>query len=268
MKDHTGIPTTPLEADAARREDMARFLRAKRESLPPLQSTGRRRTPGLRREDVAAAAGISVTWYTWLEQGRDVTMSLQTLVGLKRALDLDTTETDYLTGLARPSGTALACRATPPEILQTLVRGLAPHPAYAVDRVYNVVAWNRPAETLFGAFKPGDPARGNILARLFLDPEWKELFVDWPAIARSAVAQFRASTAGFSQDPEVTGLIDRLSSEVPVFNTVWRAAELEASPDWTKTLRQGDRTERWRYSVLRPEGEARDFRVTLYLPCS
>lgn len=268
MKDHTGIPGSPLDRDAIRRAEMARFLRASRESLPPARPSPRRRTPGLRREEVAAEAGISVTWYTWLEQGRDVAMSRETLSRLTRALGLDETGARYLAGLARPADLRPASSAPPPESLSALVTGLAPHPAYAMDRVCNVVAWNDPAEALFGAFRPGDPVRGNVLARLFLDPGWKDLFADWPAIARSAVAQFRASTAAFAQEPDVTGLLSRLTDAAPVFETVWRAAELAPSPDWTKVLRRGGRTEAWRYSVLRPEGEARGVTVTLYLPVS
>ncbi|MGI3168516.1 helix-turn-helix transcriptional regulator [Pseudooceanicola sp. C21-150M6] len=266
MKDYTGILTTPFTAGAARREELARFLRARREALAPQRPGGRRRTPGLRREEVAAEAGISVTWYTWLEQARDVSVSAETLRRVARALQLNETEEHYLTGLARPGDFRAASPEKVPEALLTIVQGLSPHPAYAMDRVFNVVAWNDPAETLFGAFTTGDPVTGNVLARLFLDPEWKRLFVDWPGIARSAVAQFRTATAAFAQDPEVTGLVARLCDEAPVFATVWQAAELAPSPDWTKVIRRGNRTESWRYSVLRPEGAAKGFTVTLYLP--
>lgn len=266
MTDHTGIPTTPQAVDDARRAELGRFLRARRERLPPLAPSGRRRTPGQRREDVAAAAGISVTWYTWLEQGRDVSMSRDTMDRLTRALALDETEGRYLERIARPADLRPPRPASAPASLAGLVAGLAPHPAYAMDRVCNVVAWNEPAGALFGAIVPGDPVRGNILARLFLDPAWKRLFADWPIIARSAVAQFRAGTAAFAQDDDVTALVARLSEAAPVFRTVWEAAELAPSPDWTKVLRRGNRTECWRYTVMRPEGEARGFTVTVYLP--
>lgn len=265
MNEHTGIATTTLAAETARREELARFLRSRREGLRPPHPGPRRRTPGLRREEVAEAAGISVTWYTWLEQARDVSMSAETLRRLSRALELDDAGTRYLKGLARPEEAVTPKPVPVPDSLRTLVAGLG-HPAYATDRVGNVAAWNAQAEEVFGVFAPGDPVRGNILARLFLDPGWKTLFADWPLVARSAVAQFRTATAAFARDGDVTDLVARLSEEAPVFRTVWSAAEVAPSPDWTKVLRRGGRDETWRYAVLRPEGEARDFTVTLYLP--
>jgi len=267
MNEYTGIAPTPLDPDEGRRRALGAFLRRSRERLAPLEGGRRRRTPGLRREEVAEAAGISVTWYTWLEQCRDVTMSAETVDRLGDALALDGAEKRFLKSLARPRDmTRPEPQAELPTAVATLVRSLAPHPAYAVDRACNVMAWNDPAAHVFSAFVPGDPVKGNILARLYLDPDWKALFADWPLVARSAVAQFRAASAPYADAPDVVDLIGRLSLASPAFATVWSAAELAPSPDWTKVLHRNGSKETWRYSVLRPEGAGKDFTVTLYLP--
>lgn len=267
MTKHAGTRGTCQDPSAGRRAALARLLREARENLEPVPDGRRRRTPGLRREEVADAAGISVTWYTWLEQGRDVTMSSETMARLARALRLDRTQERYLQSLARPREVRAPRRLSEaPVTLETLVDGLDPRPAYAVDRAYNVVAWNTAAARLLGTFGRGDPVRGNVLARLFLDADWQHLFVDWPEIARSAVGQFKASTVAFAQDADVTQLVSRLSAAAPAFRALWSAAELAASPDWTKRIRTGRGVERWRYSLLRPEGAARDFTVAIYMP--
>lgn len=266
MSKHNGMLTTSFDHETARRQELAAFLRSARERVSPKKPGPRRRTPGLRREEVADAACISVTWYTWLEQGRDVSMSADTMRRLAAALHLDVTQENYLRGLARPvEALAPVAHEAVPETLVTLVAGLDPHPAYATDRVSNVVAWNRAAGRLLGEFIPGDPVKGNILARLFLDADWKRLFVRWPEIAASAVAQFRASTAAFARDEDVIALASRLMTHAPEFAAVWSATELAQSPDWTKEILtpRGD-VETWRYSLLRPEGESRDFTVAVY----
>ncbi|MFD1794733.1 helix-turn-helix transcriptional regulator [Paracoccus aurantiacus] len=261
----TGTRTDTLHSDESRRRELADFLRRTRERLRPEKPSSKRRTPGLRREEVSDAAGISVTWYTWLEQARDIAVSTETLNRLVEALRLDRTETRYLYGLAGRTGELPAESTVPPsESLCELVTGLMPHPAYAMDRVFNVVASNPSSDALFGRFDTDQPAKSNILTRLFLDPDWKSLFVDWSAVARSAVAQFRASTSAFAQEKDATEIVSLLLEEVPGFKYIWAAAELAESPNWTKTIRCGHGVCRYDYALLRPEGGDRDYTIAIY----
>jgi transcriptional regulator with XRE-family HTH domain len=164
---------------AAERRALARFLKAMRDRVSPADAgvavTSRRRAKGLLREEVAQAAGVSVTWYTWMEQARPTNPSLRVLDGLARALQLDAAEREQLIRLARPD-----LRPAPPASrglsapLTTLLHGLAPHPAYATNVRGDVIAWNAPAARLLGDFAA--PGCGNLLRRLFLDPAWRRLF--------------------------------------------------------------------------------------------
>ena len=243
------------------------FLRHARERLAPANAGRRRRTPGLRREEVADAAGISLVWYTWLEQGRRLTMSRETSRKLAQALHLNEAEARYLQDLSatRPDN-ANAGTTKALESVVSLVSSLSPHPAYAIDRVWNVASFNKQAEALLGAFVIGDPVKGNVLARLFLDADWKSRFVDWPVVARSAVAQFRAATATFVHAPDVVALVSFLASNASEFDTYWSKAEVELPADWTKGIHAGKGVAQWRHTVIKPSWISGDYAAILYLP--
>ena len=153
-----------MSLDQKRRDSLAHFLRSRRERLNPVDFGiavgGRRRAIGLRREEIADAAGISTTWYVWLEQGRNVNASAQALRALGRALRLSPPELAYLLQLARPDldwRRRPAGHAEPTAGLMALLDGLAPHPAYITDRYRQVVASNTPARILLGDFSSADP---------------------------------------------------------------------------------------------------------------
>lgn len=260
-------------AAPAQREELARFLRAMRERASPedfgVTVSSRRRAPGLLREEVARFAGVSTTWITWLEQARPIRPSVDALVGLAEALRLDAVEREHLFRLAGLSDPA----PYPPDgeragaLATALVSGLFPHPAYAFDRLWNVVAHNDAAAALLGPFIPGDFAKGNLLARIFLDAEWRRLFVDWPEVAKAAAAQFRAATADIAAARQTRSLVSRLSAECPAFAAVWEKARLQHPPNWRKALNHPEGgTLSFRYSIMRPEGDARALRVSIYLP--
>ena len=261
-------------ASTTRREELARFLRTRRERLDPaalgVKPGGRRRTAGLRREEVAEAAGISATWYVWIEQGRDVNASAHALRALGRALRLSQSEQTYLFRLARPDldwRNGAIAEAMPAANLLSLVDGLAPHPAYITNRYRQVVAANRPARLLLGAFDSGDPARGSVIGRLFLDPLWRAIFVDWEIVARSTVAQYRLATASMADDPVLASLVALLTASSEEFARWWADRELAEPPIWRKTLRHGlvgDMA--FDFAVLQPQGRDSDFSVSLYAP--
>ncbi|HVZ30542.1 MAG TPA: helix-turn-helix transcriptional regulator [Asticcacaulis sp.] len=255
--------------DADRRQDLARFLRSRREVLRPEDfglTPGRRRTPGLRREEVAQVAGISATWYIWLEQGRDVRASPHALASLARALRLSQAEQTYLMKLARPDldWRGRLVKALPSTELQSLLNGLAPHPAYVLNRYWQLVAINTPARRLLGEWAEGDAWAHNLLARLFLDPAWRTLFIDWPEVARSAVAQFRLATAAMREDKVLEALLTELGAANSEFNALWNARDLAEPPVWKKRLRHADGERHFYFATFRPEGRDRDFWVSIY----
>jgi transcriptional regulator with XRE-family HTH domain len=200
------------------------FVRAHRERLAPEQPGGRRRTPGLRREELAARAGISATWVTWIEQGRDVQASPQALARLSEALNLTRAERAYLFELAgrrdpeQPAPDEI--EAAPESILQAVA--VAPFPAYGLDRFWNAIAWNAAAEDLFPGWL-GDEGGKNLLRYIFLDPTARALIVDWQERAERVLAEFRADYGHSFNDPPMKALLDGLVAESPLFARLWRA---------------------------------------------
>jgi transcriptional regulator with XRE-family HTH domain len=193
--------------------ELADLLRTRRAKLQPadvgLPAHGRRRTPGLRREEVAQLAGISTTYYTFLEQGRDVSPSRQILDALARALQLSRAERDHLYALVDS-----APDTRPPEVLvpgvHDLVQRLDPHPAYVSGRHWDVLAANRAACALWTDWTAKPPEERNILWWTFADPEARKILVEWEAEARAQLARFRAAAARHPDDPKYGELIDRL----------------------------------------------------------
>jgi transcriptional regulator with XRE-family HTH domain len=215
------------DGEVPRRADLAQFLVARRTALAPaevgLPAGGRRRTAGLRREEVAMLAGVSVSWYTWLEQGRPINASAEVLDALARALRLDTVERDHLHALAghplrRP---IVPGRDTAPAALQALLDALEPHPAYVLGPRWDVLAWNRAQERLYPAFRTVAPEDRNLVWLVFCEPSARALIGDWEIEARAMLSQFRAETVPLRDDPAVVRLIDRLRAESPVFDEWW-----------------------------------------------
>jgi transcriptional regulator with XRE-family HTH domain len=200
------------------------FVRAHRERLPPEGPTLRRRTPGLRREELAAQAGISVTWCTWIEQGRDVKASPQALSRLARALKLSRAERAYLfelSGIRDPENPVIGDAADAPASLAAAVKAVA-HPAYGLDRLWNACCWNEAAAHLFRGWLGGDGPR-NLLIFVFLDPAAQALIPDWPERAARLLAEFRSDYGHSLADPRARDLVDRLKAESALFRRIWDA---------------------------------------------
>lgn len=228
MSTYPGIDVAMLDTPPSddRRHCLARLLRDARTSLPPPRG-GRRRTPGWRREEVADAAGISVTWYTWLEQGRDVQPSDAALRRLAATLALDAVQTRYLFELARPPLTDPPA-ATPQPELPAFLAGLAPNPAYALDRGWTVLAVNQAAVRVLG-LAPGE----SLIERLFFDTAFANLFVDLDALQATAVGQFRAAVGA---RPEYGPMVKQLVARSEAFARHWREGRVERAPVWLKRL--------------------------------
>ena len=233
-------------ADSPRKE-MGDFLRSRRVRTSPehaATSDGRRRrTPGLRREEVAELAGIGVDWYVRLEQGRPVHPSPQTVAALARVLHLNAAEGAHLRALAERAGHAAFARERVPPALRRIVEAL-PHPAYLTGRRWDLLAWNAAAETLFG-FGRLAAEDCNVLLYVLTDSEARSLFGrQWSEEARRMVAQFRATYDFWAGDIEFERLVSRLRAGCIEFDGWWEAHDVRATGTGHKTLHSAAGTAR------------------------
>jgi transcriptional regulator with XRE-family HTH domain len=223
-----------------RRRELGAFLRSRRARLRPaevgLADWGVRRVPGLRREEVAQLANVGLTWYTWLEQGRQARPSASVLTAIADALRLDAHEREHLFALARDpeDQTRGENRAGAPASagpgLDTLVHGFEPAPAYAISARFDVLACNRSAGLLFGNIGPGPSGPANMLHLGFTDPRWRTLIADWEQEAARHVAMYRAAMTVHLDDPAWTALPARLARLSPDFARFWASSDV-AGPE-------------------------------------
>ena len=216
------------------------FLRSRRSRLTPkavgLPAGRRRRTPGLRREEVAELAGIGVDWYIRLEQGRSVSPSVTTVDALARALRLSKVEHAHLRALTRNADRRTFVREAVPEALRRLVDGLG-QPAYITGRRWDVLAWNKSAEDLF-AFGRVEEADRNILVYVLTNPATRRLFgAAWADEARRIVAQFRATHDLWADDPAFRDLLARLNAGCPEFAGWWKAHDIKGAAGGRKVIK-------------------------------
>jgi transcriptional regulator with XRE-family HTH domain len=231
---------------------LGEFLRARRESLQPLDlalpQRSRRRTPGLRREEVAQLCGISPTWYTWIEQGRTAAISPATLVALSQGLHLTPAERAYLFEIAGRVDPSPARPATTAGLELAGLVGVIRTPTYVLDRYWNAIEWNPAAAQLFRDWlgtvagrrrREAAPAREppNLLRYVFLHPRSKSFLLDWEDRARSVVAEFRADTPRMRDDPQRSALIEELSQASREFAAAWRSQRVRARAGGRRSFR-------------------------------
>jgi transcriptional regulator with XRE-family HTH domain len=259
-------------ATAARRRQSGEFLRSRRERLTPadvgLPDGFRRRTPGLRREEVALLAGVGATWYTWLEQGRDVRPSPEVLSAVASALRLDAAERRHLYVLndrpapeLRPTGSERV-----EEPLLRMLESLTSQPAYVLGRRWDVLAWNRAAELLFGDYGELDGDSRNIMHIVFANRAHRKLLVDWDEVARTSLAMFRADSARYAGDPDFERLIGSLKRVSPEFRELWPRQDVLRSLSSHKRIRHpvaGRMT--FENTVFAVTGDA-DMKLIVYTP--
>ena len=268
----TSIGTTTFTADEARRGELAAFLREKRHGLAParvgLKAGPRRRARGLLREEVAQLAGISPTWYVWLEQGRDIRPSDAVIANLSQALQLSTAERAHLFTLAQPGGGAPADFSTEAtDTLKSWIAGLHDHPAYVLNGLWDVIAWNEAASEMFGDFSVVPTTQRNVLHMIFCWLPWRTLFADRDRLAEFVAAQFRADTAAHIGNPRRVALLEELCASSAEFRSLWNAGAIAAPRLTEKTLLHptlGVRT--LTYAALRPQGVSGDISVVVYSP--
>jgi len=227
----------------SRRSELADFLRTRRERLTPddvgLPSGGRRRTPGLRREEVALLAGVGVTWYTWLEQGRDINASVQVLEAIARTLRMDTQERWHLFQLA---GVTVVAPASPCDGIdaagQLVLDQLDPLPAAVLSPRYEILAYNRAYNALAGDLDVIDPGERNQLWLFFTHPYWLELCLGRRAEAAAhLVGTMRAGMTEHLDDPLWTELVRRLREASEEFEALWLQHDVVDRPMPAKDFR-------------------------------
>lgn len=220
-------------SNQAARAELGGFLRMRREAvdrsahdLPPIRG----RQIGLRREEVAFLSAISVTWYTWLEQGRDINPSRQVLDAIGETLLLSPADQTYVLSLAgfSPGGAQLTPDpGEPPEHLLRLLEAFGRSPAFAIDLDWEITAWNRAYAALYPRVRMVARADRNLLWLVFTDPSIRELMPDWEVESRRFVSEYRIQNGARLDDPGVSTLLDRLRTESREFDRVWNDHTIE-----------------------------------------
>jgi transcriptional regulator with XRE-family HTH domain len=232
-----------------------------------LPNGGRRRTPGLRREEVALLAGVGATWYTWLEQGRDVRASLEVLEAIAGALRLTRAERAHLILLGRGEE-APPCKAPVERAsasLRRLIANLGTNPAYIIGRRWDYLAWNDAATALLGDFGALPRGARNHVWQTFMDPSRRTLFTDWERTYPLLVAKFRADSAHHLGDPEFEELIAALRRSSPVVAAAWTRHEVARAGGGRKELNPPELGPLvFEHAVFHPS-EALEQRLVLYI---
>ncbi|MEU3978743.1 helix-turn-helix transcriptional regulator [Streptomyces sp. NPDC026672] len=229
------VQAEPAGRTLDRRAELSEFLRTRRARLKPgdvgLPDFGRhRRVPGLRREELAQLAGVSVAYYTRLEQGNGRNVSAEVLDSIARALRLSDAEHAHLTHLAKPkqhkkkpAGRAQQVRVSLRQLLDTM-DGV---PAYVVGRRAEILAWNRMAAALFGDWAELPPAERNWARLVFLRPDYQDLFVDWEQKAIDIVCALRMDAGCYPDDPRLSALVGELSVKSTDFRRLWATHDVK-----------------------------------------
>jgi transcriptional regulator with XRE-family HTH domain len=239
------------------------FLRRRREQLRAADvglaasRSERRRTPGLRREEIAQICGMSPTWYAWIEQGRDISVSSLALARLAQAMHLTAAERAYLFQLTRkrdpadPATHSDEVEGAPSPALRAALDAISA-PAYLLDRLWRARAWNALAARLFTKWLGGDEPC--LLAYVFLDKTARTFIADWENRARRLVAEFRADTARDPDDRALHALIDRLSAGSAEFAAFWRDHAVLAREGGTRVFNHRDGVQRYEQVTFAPMG--------------
>ncbi|TWI63505.1 helix-turn-helix protein [Pseudoduganella lurida] len=251
------------------RRELGAFLSSRRARLQPTDfglPAGPRRTPGLRREEVALLAGVSVSWYTWLEQGREIHPSADALRRIGDVLRLDQAEAAHLF--------ALAARQPPPppagngpvsDGLEQLVRAIDV-PAYVRNTRLDILVWNAAVADLFVDYAALQPHERNTLRLLFLHEPFRTRIVDWAQMARSMLSTFRAARAQAQDKAPFDALVAELSDLSPEFSAWWGDTDVKIFDEGGKILRlPGGAQVAYTYLALTPVGRP-DLSLVTYMP--
>ncbi len=225
-----------------RHKEFGDFLKTRRAKILPSQvglpEGVRRRTPGLRREEVASLSGVGLTWYTWIEQGRPIQVSAQVLESLARTLMLDKQEIIHLYNLAgqAPPTSFPSYNETVNPMLQHVLDSLEFSPATIMDAHWNVIAWNGAASKLSMDFSKINVYKRNLIRIMFTNEEFRRTFTDWGSAAQGMVARFRAAYGKFADDPWIEEFVNELKSESKEFDLLWSMHNVKMEDSRLKTI--------------------------------
>ncbi|MCT7353267.1 helix-turn-helix transcriptional regulator [Streptomyces sp. 15-116A] len=234
-----------MDGQLDRRAELSEFLRSRRARLKPedvgLPSYGRhRRVPGLRREELAQLAGMSVAYYTRLEQGNGRNVSTEVLDSIARALRLSDAEHAHLMHLVKPVRRKRKQTARPQQVrvgLLQLLDSIETVPAYVSGRRSDILAWNRMAAALFGDWGELPPQERNWARLVFLNPEYRERYVDWDQKASDIVSFLRMDAGRYPDDPQMSTLVGELSMKSEEFRRLWATHDVKEKGHGTKRMR-------------------------------
>ncbi|WP_345656403.1 helix-turn-helix domain-containing protein [Streptomyces siamensis] len=238
-------PTGEVGRSLDRRAELSEFLRSRRARLKPedvgLPDFGRhRRVPGLRREELAQLAGVSVAYYTRLEQGNGRNVSAEVLDAIARALRLTDAEHAHLTHLAKPKQHKRKQAARPQQVrpaLRQLLDSMDGVPAYLTGRRSDILAWNRMAAAIFGDWSEMPPQERNWARLVFLKPEYRDLYVEWEQKAIDIVCMLRMDAGCHPDDPRLSALVGELSVKSEDFRRLWATHDVKEKSHGMKHLR-------------------------------
>ncbi|NEE02285.1 helix-turn-helix transcriptional regulator [Phytoactinopolyspora halotolerans] len=268
-----------MAQDADRRQELGAFLRKRREELVradfDLPPVGRSRTRGLRREEIAYRAGISVTWYTWLEQGRRTNPSRQVLDAIARNMRLSAAEHEYVLSLAGYAATGppdtgeahdAGDAASVPPHLQRLLDAQGASPAFAIPPDWAIAGWNRAYQMLYPNVDTVPAEDRNLLWLIYTDPTIRRMLPDWEVTSRHFLAEYRAEAGPSLGHPVHVALIDRLLGRSPEFARAWAEHRVERFASRERTFRHpavGDLV--FEHHRLAPS-DLPDVHVIVYVP--
>jgi transcriptional regulator with XRE-family HTH domain len=262
------------KSELNRYSELAHFLRNRRERLTPKQAglpdAGRRRTPGLRRGEVAMLTGVSLEWYTYLEQGRDIHVSTEVLEGLAKALQLDAVERKHMFLLAhrQPPPEQLRTQTEVSPILQRFLDSLGTSLGCAMDARMNIVAWNRAFCAVNVDYDKLPEQERNFVWITFMSEDFRKIKGDqWEAHARRTIAQFRAGYARFVDDPWWSEQVEALSNLSHEFREYWELHDVLDTPDAYKVIQHPIVGElAFDHISFQPLEIAADLQISIHVP--
>lgn len=228
--------------DEYRYKELGKFLKTRRDKISPTQVGlpygNRRRTLGLKREEVAQLANVSLTWYTWLEQGRSINVSDQVLESIGHTLLLNETEMKYIFALSQI--TMPESKVSAPQFIskpiQAILNKLEPYPSFASDQYWNVIGWNESAKLIFGDFSKMNGRERNTIWRMFTNTKYKTLFTEWDEVGQWIVAQFRISCSQYTSDKWFENFVEELILESDDFKNWWVDHNVDFQDDFKKRI--------------------------------
>jgi transcriptional regulator with XRE-family HTH domain len=265
----SNVPSRP---SAEQRREFGAFLSSRRARLQPGDfglPAGPRRTPGLRREEVAVLAGVSVSWYTWLEQGRDIQPSSEALRRIANVFKLDRVESAHLFALSALEAPSAVTGGDVSAGLALLVRAMDPIPAYVRNTRLDILVWNDAVVDMLVDYGSLQPHERNTLRLLFLYVPYRTRILDWEQMARGMISAFRAARAQAHDKAPFDSLVEELAQASPEFRDWWQDTEVKGFEEGRKRMVHPvtGRIMEYTYVALTPEGRP-DLSLVTYIPRS